>query len=65
MTSRETETHCVGTYSGNTDSFKSPVLGANELKGQSVIKLDGSTLKIQSGVILYPLVQRYKFFNVI
>ena len=32
MTSRETETHCVGSYSANKGSFKSPVLGANELR---------------------------------
>ena len=31
MTSRETETHCMGTYSGNTDSFKNSVIVLNEL----------------------------------
>ena len=31
MTSRETETHCVGTYSGNTDSFINAHLVLNEL----------------------------------
>ena len=31
MTSRETETHCVGSYSSNDGSFKNPILVLNEL----------------------------------
>ena len=31
MTSRETETHCVGPYSSNEGSFKNPILVPNEL----------------------------------
>ena len=31
MTSLETETHCVGSYSSNDGSFKNPILVLNEL----------------------------------
>ena len=35
MTSRETETHCVGTYSANTGSFKNPIIVLNELNSST------------------------------
>ena len=31
MTSRETETHCMGTYSAHKGSFKNPIIVPNEL----------------------------------
>ena len=31
MTSQETETHCVGSYSAHKGSFKNPILVPNEL----------------------------------
>ena len=33
MTSRETETHCVGSHSSNKGSFINPILVPNELIG--------------------------------
>ena len=37
MTSRETETHCVGLYSSNDGSFKNPFLVLNELSWKQPI----------------------------
>ena len=37
MTSRETETHCVGSHSSNKGSFKNPILVPNELNCHRII----------------------------
>ena len=38
MTSRETETHCMGSYSSHKGSFKNPILVPNELN--SIVHID-------------------------
>ena len=48
MTSQETETHCVGTYSANTGSFKNPIIVLNELSVFSFVLVYIHIMEVQT-----------------